>query len=131
MLSKIIHIGEKRPNSEPELCKHSFTLRKKFTTKMSDRDKHIIIAKNIILPKSREGKKVFEAREQQRQVSGEEGLEKEAASVMIVSTAPNKESKSRQRKREMEEGSPSAEAVSVAKLKETHPMVLARWKTAA
>ena len=45
MLSKIVHFGEKRPNSEPKLCKHSFTLRKKFKTKMSDRDKHIIIAK--------------------------------------------------------------------------------------
>ena len=31
----------------------------------------------------------------------------------------------------MEEGSPSAEAVSEAKLRETPPMVLARWKTAA
>ena len=50
---------------------------------------------------------------------------------MIVSTALNKESRSRKRKREMEEGSSSAEAVSEAKLKETPPMVLARWKTAA
>ena len=45
MLSKMVHIGEKRPNSEPKLWKHSFTLRKKFKTKMGDRDKHIIIAK--------------------------------------------------------------------------------------
>ena len=127
----MVHIGEKRPNSEPKLCKHSFTLRKKFKTKMSDRDKHIIKLKDIILPKSRELKKVFEAREKQRQWSGEEGLEKEAASVMIVSKAPNKESRSRMRKREKEEGSSSAEAVSEAKLKETPSMVLARWKTAA
>ena len=65
---------------------------------------------------------MFEANKQRRQGSGEEGIEKEAASVMIVSTAPNKESRSRKRKRKMEEG---------AKLKETPPMVLARWKTAA
>ena len=45
VLSKMVHIGEERPNSEPKLCKHSFTLRKKFKTKMSDRYKHIIIAK--------------------------------------------------------------------------------------
>ena len=63
VLSKMVHIGEERPNSEPKLCKHSFTLRKKFKTKMSDRYKHIIIDKNIVSPKSREGKKVFEARE--------------------------------------------------------------------
>ena len=98
---------------------------------MSDRDKHIIIAKNFILPKSREGKKVFAAREQRRQGSGEEDLEEEAASVMIVSTAPNKELSWRKRKREVDEGSLSAEAVSEAILKETPPMVLARWKTAA
>ena len=43
---------------------------------MSDRYKQIIIAKKIVLPKSREGKKLFEAREQQRQWSREEGLDK-------------------------------------------------------
>ena len=47
---------------------------------MIDRDKYIIIAKNNILPKSREGKKMFEANKQRRQGSGEEGLEKETAS---------------------------------------------------
>ena len=98
---------------------------------MSDRDKYLIIAKNKILPKSRDGKKLFEANKLRMQGSGEEGLEKEAASVMIVSTAPNNESRSRKRKREMEEGSSSAEVVSEAKLKETPPRVLARWKTAA
>ena len=51
--------------------------------------------------------------------------------MIILSTAPNKESRSRKMKREMEEGIPSAEAVSEAKLKETPLMVLARWKTAA
>ena len=75
---------------------------------MSDRDKYIIIAKNNILPKSREGKNMFEANKQRRKGSGEEGMEKLAASVMIVSTAPNKESRSRKRKREMEKGSASA-----------------------
>ena len=44
---------------------------------------------------------------------------------MIMYTPPNKESKSRKRKREIEEGSPSTEALSEANLKETPPMVLA------
>ena len=50
---------------------------------------------------------MLEVREQGKPESEEEGPEKEAASVMIVSTPPNKESRSRERKREMEEGSPS------------------------
>ena len=74
---------------------------------------------------------MLDARGQGRQESGEEGQEKEAASVMIVSIPPGKQPRSRKRKREMEEGSPSAEALSEAKLWETPPMVLARWKTAA
>ena len=55
----------------------------------------------------------------------------DAASVTIVTTPPIKASGSRKRKREVEEGSPSAEAVSKANLKQTAPMILARWKTAA
>ena len=94
---------------------------KKVKTKSDDKDKPIIIAEKIIIPKTREG----------RQESDEEGLEKEAALVMIVTTPPNKESRSRKRKREVEEGSPSAEVVSEASLEETAPMVLASWKTAA
>ena len=35
------------------------------------------------------------------------------------------------RKGEVEEGSPSAEAVSEANLRQTDPVILARWKTAA
>ena len=46
-------------------------------------------------------------------------------------TPTSKESMSRKRKRETEEGSPSAEAVLDANLKETPPMVSTRWKTAA
>ena len=51
--------------------------------------------------------------------------------MMIVSAPPIEESMSRKRKRETEEGSLSAEAVSEANLKEISPMVLARWKSAA
>ena len=52
----------------------------------------------------------------------------EAASVTIVTLPPIKESGSRKRKREVEEGSPSAEAVSEPNLKQTAPMILARWR---
>ena len=43
--------------------------------------------------------------------------------VMIFEIALTKESKSRKRKRETDEGSPSAEAVSEANLKAVPPMV--------
>ena len=63
-----------------------------------------------------------------------EGLDgdKEVESVMITTTPPSKDVRSRKRKRDVEGlGSPSADAVSERNLRETAPMVLARWKTAA
>ena len=63
-----------------------------------------------------------------------EGLngDMEVESVMITATPPSRDVKSRKRKREVEGlGSPSADAVSEKNLRETAPMVLARWKTAA
>ena len=52
--------------------------------------------------------------------------------MMIVTTPPSKGMKSRKRKREVEElSSPSVDAVSEKNLRETAPMILARWKTAA
>ena len=51
---------------------------------------------------------------------------------MIVATPPSKGIRSRKTRRETEEvSSPSADAVSEKNLKETAPMILARWKTAA
>ena len=59
-------------------------------------------------------------------------LDKEVESVMIVATPPSKGIGSRKRRREPKElSSPSADAVSEKNLKETAPMILARWKTAA
>ena len=56
----------------------------------------------------------------------------EIESVMVVTTLPIKGMKSRKRKREMEElSSPSVDAVSERNLRETAPMILARWKTTA
>ena len=63
-----------------------------------------------------------------------EGLDgdKEVESVMITTTPPSRDVKSRKRKGEVEGlSSPSADAVSERNLRETAPMVLARCKTAA
>ena len=58
--------------------------------------------------------------------------EKEIESAMIVTTPPSKGMKSRKRKREVEKlSSPSTDAVSEKNLRETAPIILARWKTAA
>ena len=58
--------------------------------------------------------------------------DKEVESVMTVATPPSKGVKSRKRKRESEElNSPSADAVSEKILRETAPMILVQWKTAA
>ena len=135
-LSKMFYVQETRPNTDSSSCKDSSTLKKKTNsekvkTKKSNKDKSIIIAKNIFLPKTKGGKEVLETRNRRRQELEEGGHEKEAALMMIVSTTPNKESKSTKRKRELKEGSPSTEAVSEANLKETAPMVLARLKSAA
>ena len=50
---------------------------------------------------------------------------------MIVATLPSKGIRSRKRKRETEEVNTSADAVLEKNLKETAPMILARWKTVA
>ena len=50
---------------------------------------------------------------------------------MVLATTPSKGIRFRKRKRETEEASPSADAVSEKNLKETAPMILARGKTAA
>ena len=63
-----------------------------------------------------------------------EGLDadREVESVMITTTPSSRDVKTRKRKREVEGlRSPSADAVSEGKLRETAPMVLARCKTAA
>ena len=53
-------------------------------------------------------------------------------SVMVVATPASKGLRSRKRKREVEElNSPSTDAVFEKNLRETAPMILARWKTAA
>ena len=52
-------------------------------------------------------------------------------SVMVMTTPPSKGVRSRKRKQEVEEASPSVEAISGKNLKDTAPILLARWKTTA
>ena len=108
LLSKMYHMHETRANNEPKYCKGSFTLKKKsenkkVKNKIEDKDKPIIIAKDNRIPKTRGGK---------RQESDEEGLDKEASSLMVVTTPPSRGVRSMKRKWEKEKESPSADAVS-------------------
>ena len=62
---------------------------------------------------------------------GERDRNKEVESVRVVTTLPSRGVRSRKRKREAEEASSLADAVSEKILHEIAPMILARWKTAA
>ena len=74
---------------------------------------------------------ILKAREGGKQESEKRVLDKEFESVMVVATSPSKGIRSRKRKRQTEEASLSADAVSEKNLKETAPMILERGKTAA
>ena len=60
---------------------------------------------------------ILKVREWGKQESEMRDLEKEVESVMVVTTPPSKGIRSRKRKRETEEASPSADAVSEKNLK--------------
>ena len=60
---------------------------------------------------------ILKVREWGKQESEMRDLDKEVESVMVVTTPPSKGIRSRKRKRETEEASPSADAVSEKNLK--------------
>ena len=109
-------------------CKDSSTLKQKTVNKIiegvrGDKVETSNIIKSTNILKAREGGR--------QELEGLDG-DKEVESVMITATPPSEDVKSRKRKREVEGlGSPSADAVSDKNMRETAPMVLARWKTAA
>ena len=75
---------------------------------------------------------ILKARAGGRQEFEGSDQDKAVESVMIAATPPSRGVKSLKRKREVEGlSSPSTDAVSEKNLRETAPMVLARWKTAA
>ena len=126
LLSKIVELRKDSRKTNEDKCKDSSTLKQKTDNKIIEHvrgDKvgtsHIIKSTNIL-----------KARTGGRQEL--EGLDGEVESVMITTTPPSKDVRSRKRKREVEGlGSPSVDAVSEKNLRETAPMVLARWKTVA
>ena len=83
---------------------------------MSKIDKPIVIAKKILYLRLKSNKRYLRQEMREGKSQEKRTKKKETASVIIVSTPPSKESRSRKRNREMEERVHSTEAVSEAKL---------------
>ena len=124
---KLIGLRKQKQDTGANSCKDSSTLNKKtdderVSVEVDDKHKTSNMIKDT---------NIFNAREGGWQESEKRDLDKEVESVMVVATPPSKDIRSRKRKRETEEATPSADAVSEKNLKETAPMILARGKTAA
>ena len=128
LLSKMVKLRETRRKTKDDECKDGSTLKKKIDDKINKvegedkiKTSNMIKSTNIFKARAGEGHEL--------EGSDRDG---EIESVMVVTTPPSKGMKSRKRKREMEElSSPSVDAVSEKNLRETAPMILARWKTTA
>ena len=123
----MVKLRETEPKTKNDESKDSSTLNQKIVDKIIkiEREEKVktsnIIKDTNILKARVEGRQEFE---------GLDG-DKEVESVMIAATPPSKGAKSRKRKREAEELSNlSADAFSENSLRETAPMILARWKSA-
>ena len=126
LLSKMVKLRETRRKTKDDDCEDGSILKKKTDDKKiegEDTIKTSNMIKSTIILKARAGGR-HELEGSDRYV--------EIESVMIVTTPPSKGMKSRKSKREMEElSSPSVDAVSENNLRETAPMIFARWKTTA
>ena len=128
LLSKMVELRKASRKTKEDKCKDSSTLKPKTDSKIiehvwGDKVGTSNIIKSTNIPKARAG-----GRQELERLDGD----KEVESVMITTMPPSKDVRSRKRKRDVEGlGIPSADAVSEKNLRETAPMVLARWKTAA
>ena len=123
LLSKMVELRKASRKTREDKCKDSSTPKQKTDNKIikHTRGGGKVGTSNII-----KSTNILKTRAGGRQELAED---KEFESVMITTTPPSKDVRSRKRKRDVEGlGSPSADAVSE---KDLAPMVLARWKTAA
>ena len=116
LLEKMIGLRKQKQDAGTNLYKDSATL----NIKTDDKSKTSNMIKNTNILNAR-GRQELENRD----------WDNEVESVMVVTTPPSRGIRSRKRKRETEETSPSAaNEVSEKNLKETAPMILARGKRA-
>ena len=129
LLSRMVKLGETRQKTKDDKCKDGSTLKKKTDDKLikvegDDMIKTSNMIKSTDILKARAGG--GGARD------GRVGPGRRDRICDDSDDTPSKGMKSRRRKREMEElSSPSVDAVSEKNLRETAPMILARWRTAA
>ena len=128
LLSKMVKLRETRRKTKDDECKDCSTLKKKTDDKIIKIEGEDKIKTSKMIKSTN----ILKARTRGRQELEGSDRDGEIKSVMVVTTTPSKGMKSRKRKREMEElRCPSVDAVSERNLRETAPMILARWKTAA
>ena len=119
LLSKMVELRKTSKKTREDKCKDSSTPKQKTDNKIIKYTRGDKVGTSNMIKSTN----ILKARAGGRQ---ELVGEKEVESVMITTTPPNKDVRSRKRKRDVEGlGSPSADAPMTA------PMVLARWKTAA
>ena len=125
----MVELRKASRKTKEDKCKDSSTLKQKTDNKIIEYVRGDKVGTSNIIKRNTN---IFKARAGGRQeLEGLDG-DKEVESVMITTTPPSKDVRSGKRKRDVEGlGSPSADAVSERNLRETAPMVLARWKTAA
>ena len=128
LLSKMVELRKAPRKTREDKCKDSSTPKQKTDDKIIEHVRGDKVGTSNIIKSTN----ILKARAGGRQELEGLGGDKEVESVMVTTTPPSKDVRSRKRKRDVEGlGSPSADAVSEKNLRETAPMVLARWKTAA
>ena len=128
LLSKLVELRKAHPTTRDNEYKGSSTLKQKTVDKIVEGVKGDKVGTSNMI----ESNNILKARAGGRQELEELDGDKEIESVMITTTPSSRDVKSRKRKREVEGlSSPSADAVFERNLRETAPMVLARYKTAA
>ena len=128
LLSKMVELRRASRKTKEDKCKDNSTQEQKTDNKKNENVRGDKVGTSNIIKSTN----ILKARAGGRQeLEGLDG-DKEVESVMITTPPPSKNVRSRKRKRDVEGlGSPAAAAVSEKNLRETAPMVLARWKTAA
>ena len=122
LLSKMVELRKASRKTKGDKCKDSSTLKEKTSNKIIQHVRGDKVGTSNIIKSTN----ILKARAGGRQeLEGLDG-DKEVESVIITTTPPSKDVRSRKRKRDVEGlGSLSADPVSERNLRETSPMVLA------
>ena len=125
LFDKMVRLRERKQIAEAKSCKDSSTPNEK--KKLIIKQLGLKVMKKSITNIKIEALNISKARE-----GGGKSRKREIwIKKWIVTPPPSKRVRSKKRKREVEDASPSVEAVSLKNFKETASIVLARWKITA